>query len=146
MTDDLVKRLRVPDPCCEEHHTQNEAADRIESLERRLNEHRRNWELAFNANTALEERIETLEQVRDAALAVLNANTALEERIETLEMVRDAVLAALEESGRKRGQTEALLDRAVDALRTIAHLADGERVGGIARAVLAEIEGGKKDE
>ena len=34
MTDDLVKRLRVPDPCCEEHHTQNEAADRIEQLER----------------------------------------------------------------------------------------------------------------
>ena len=37
MTDEeLVKRLRVPNPCCEEHHTQNEAADRIEALEAKL--------------------------------------------------------------------------------------------------------------
>jgi hypothetical protein len=57
-------------------------------------------------------------------------------RIEWLERERvlDAKLLA---------DMQALLDKAVDALKTIAHLADGERVVGIARATLAEIEGGK---
>ena len=68
------------------------------------------------------------------------------DRIQQLGRERVAAIAALEESGRKRGETLALLDKAADALKTIAHLADGERVGGIARAVLAEIEGGKRDE
>lgn len=60
-------------------------------------------------------------------------------RVEWLERERilDAKLLA---------DTQALLDTAVDALKTIAHLADGERVGGIASATLAEIEEGKKDE
>jgi replication fork clamp-binding protein CrfC len=34
MSDDLKARLRIADPVCEEHHTQNEAANRIEQLER----------------------------------------------------------------------------------------------------------------
>jgi len=53
-------------------------------------------------------------------------------RVEWLERERvlDAKLLA---------DTQALLDKAVVALKTIAHLADGERVGGIARAVLTEL-------
>jgi hypothetical protein len=83
----------------------------------------------------------------DTALeAVIDAKLVAEAKVQALEAERDAALAALEESGRKRGETLALLDKAVDALKTIAHLADGERVGGIARAVLAEIEGGKRDD
>lgn len=54
---------------------------------------------------------------------------------------REAILDA-----KLLADTQALLDTAVDALKTIAHLADGERVGGIASATLAEIEEGKKDE
>lgn len=82
MTDDLVKRLRVPDPCCEEHHTQNEAADRIERLEREV-----------------ERRIEP-EQV--------------EKLIEIAEPIM-AELYAAECAYRK--EAEALLDKAVEALR-----------------------------
>ena len=36
--EELVKRLRVSNPCCEEHHTQNEAADRIEAMTKERDE------------------------------------------------------------------------------------------------------------
>ena len=70
-----------------------------------------------------------------------------EAKVQALEAERDAVLAALEESGRKRGETLALLDKAVVALRGCMHCHDctcGECDH--IRAVLAEIEGGKKDD
>ncbi|CAB4157890.1 hypothetical protein UFOVP681_52 [uncultured Caudovirales phage] len=66
---------------------------------------------------------------------------AAEAKVQALEAERDAAIAALEESGRKRGETLALLDKAVVALRRIADAADRKHVGDIARAVLAEIGG-----
>jgi hypothetical protein len=38
VTQDIVERLRVTDPVCQEHHTQNEAADTIAALRARLAE------------------------------------------------------------------------------------------------------------
>ncbi len=80
---------------------------------------------------------ELVKGLRQNALWVTTHEAA--DRIEQLE--REAILDA-----KLLADTQALLDKAVDALRRIAHLADGERVGGIASATLAEIEEGKKDE
>lgn len=137
MADDLVKRLRVPDPCCEEHHTQNEAADRIEQLERE-----RVLDAKLLADTqALLDKAEVV--MREAA-----------DRIQQLVRERDAAIAALEESGRKRGETLALLDKAVDALRAFKDFDDMPtshkrpdvfelRVRRKLLSTLAEIEGEK---
>jgi hypothetical protein len=39
----MLERLRVPDPCCKEHHTSNEAADMLEALAARLAEVEAKW-------------------------------------------------------------------------------------------------------
>jgi hypothetical protein len=90
--------------------------------------------------TEAADRIEQLERdlktVLDREAATYARHDAKIEKLER-EAILDAKLLA---------DTQALLDNAVDALKTIAHLADGERVGGIASAVLAELEGGKRDD
>ena len=136
MADDLVKRLRVPDPCCEEHHTQNEAADRIQQLER--------------------ER-ETLVQAHDAMVETLRESGR--KRIVSEARLDKAVMALRETSSFLWHMTNAIDDEDykgphdgfnvplvchvqpyhdlhVKQLKTQAENVD---------AVLAEIEGGKKD-
>jgi hypothetical protein len=79
---------------------------------------------------------ELVKGLRQNALWVTTHEAA--DRIEALE--REAVLDA-----KLLADTQGLLDKAVDALRRIADAADRKHVGDIARAVLAEIEGGKDD-
>lgn len=87
---------------------------------------------AYEAQLKAEAKVEALERERvldaklladtqallDTALeAVIDAKLAAEAKVQALEAERDAALAALEESGRKRGETLALLDKAVVAMR-----------------------------
>ena len=57
-------------------------------------------------------------------VAAVNALPGLLDALAAAERERDAALAALEESGRKRGETLALLDKAVVALRGRMHCHD----------------------
>jgi hypothetical protein len=77
----------------------------------------------------------------------------LERERETLVQAHDAMVETLRESGRKRIVSEALLDKAVVALRDVLRNIDEKGEGVVlivdllnAAATLAEIEGGKKDE
>ena len=111
------------------------AADRIEQLE---------------AEAVLDAKLlADTQALLDTALeAVIDAKLVAEAKVQSLEAERDAAIAALEESGRKRGETLALLDKAVVALRKAADGLDGyvgHGYGDYLRDVLAEIEGGKKD-
>ena len=81
MTDEeLIARLRLPDPCCEEHHTQNEAADRIEALVKEKDgfyeeamHHIDLWGKALAENTKLEARLaKAVEALRFYAQKTVN--------------------------------------------------------------------------
>lgn len=71
MTDEeLIARLRdfatreasaMPPGWPDAHGLYSDAADRIEALVKERDEHRRNWNQAFNTNAALLERAERLE-------------------------------------------------------------------------------------
>ena len=153
MTDDLVKRLRVPDPCCEEHHTQNEAADRIEWLERER------FETALDAFAAMGQAQEAYEAQLKAEAKV----EALERERDKARKYRDAYAECDRIGTQAVRDLEARLDKAVVALRGLidhAHNCEKELTEELhhadfcgeslpltkARAVLAEIEGGKKDD
>ena len=94
------------------------------------------------------------------ALQAADRIEALELGRETLVQAHDAMVEILRQSGRKRiaaearlAECEARLSKAVEALRLYACACDGgfchaneNFCGWTATAVLAEIEGGKKDE
>ncbi len=85
-----------------------------------------------------------VKRLRDWPVTGITTHEAAD-RIEQLGRERDAAIAALEESGRKRGETEALLDTALEALRYYASCPIHD-IREVARAALTEIEGGKKDD
>ncbi|MEY4863771.1 MAG: hypothetical protein RLZ51_1866 [Pseudomonadota bacterium] len=171
-TDDLVKRLDNLWAMLEEEghyvkaNTVTLAKERIEALERERDEAQNERDF-FQSEVKLRNRIpatsdamadmlrraEAAEaKAREAALDALaaagqaqeayEAQLKAEAKVEAVEAERDAAIAALEESGRKRGETLALLDKAVVALRGRMHCHDctcGECDH--IRDVLAEIEG-----
>jgi hypothetical protein len=128
MTDDLVKRLRGKH-CCESPNCNcDEAADRIEALERELSladDQRREWEHhCKTAEARLAKAVEALER------CMVGGNHLAVWLPEPCPPVEAEPLVALEQIG--AGMTYDLWC----CWRVIMH----------ARAVLAEIEGGKKDE
>jgi hypothetical protein len=182
MTDDLVKRLRVPNPCCEEHHTQNEAADRIEALERERDNaviNRAAWELAAReaaldalaaagqAQEAYEAQLKA-EAERDEAKAMQECGCAYENPtdicaghhalFERVYGVQRAALEARLDATKDKAEAVIIdlmskLGKAVEVLRALSckcqSNCDWERddvcTSWTARAVLAEIEGGKDE-
>jgi chromosome segregation ATPase len=111
---------------------------------------------AYEAQLKAEAKVEQLERERDyteGTNEVLRGeNQRLEATVAKVEALmkaeRDAAIGALEESGRKRGETKALLDKAVVALRDALdawdnHNKTGDMMQGYwvddARAVLAEV-------
>ena len=93
---------------------------------------------------------DAMEQAFDAADEMADRIEALEQR---LDATKDKAEAAILDLMAERDRAEARLAKAVEALRLYACACDGgfchangNFCGGDARATLAEIEGGKKDD
>jgi hypothetical protein len=136
MTDDLVKRLRDFDPHLHELEVVDEAADRIEALERE----RDGFEAAL-ARACLVGGTTYLVERAEAAEAALAAMTAERERLgREVNMARygqpDFAWSIHKEA---TADLEARLAKAVEALRMISKLRPETLAVDYARATLAEM-------
>ena len=106
---ELIERLRVDEPACEEHFTANLAADRIEEL------------------------VKEMDISRMASVVMDNTVEELEGKLALMIFERDEAWKRAAHSEKMWGEAEVKLAKAVEALKSLHHVVCGKN--GFAAAV-----------